>query len=64
MELNRSDKKQVKAPLQRKTTLKWGSNGELSAVDMARVLDQLTNPELTECDLACDAQKKENDEIN
>ena len=42
----------------RKTTLKWGTDGELSAVDMARVLDQLTNPELTECDLTCDADEE------
>ena len=41
-------------PLQRRTTLKWGENGELSPVDMARVLDKLSNPELTECDLACE----------
>ena len=42
-----------KIPAQRKTTLKWSSDGELSAVDMARILDRLANPELTECDLAC-----------
>ncbi len=39
---------------QRKTTLKWSSDGELSAVDMTRILDRLANPELTKCDLACD----------
>ena len=39
---------------QRKTTLKWNSDGELSAVDMARILDRLANPRLTKCDLACD----------
>ncbi len=38
---------------QRKTTLKWSSDGELSSVDMARILDRLSNPELTECDLTC-----------
>ncbi len=42
-----------KIPAQRKTTLKWSIDGELSAVDMARILDRLANPELTECDLAC-----------
>ncbi len=42
-----------KVPAQRKTTLKWTSDGELSAVDMTRILDRLANPELTECDLAC-----------
>ena len=43
-----------KVSTQRKTTLKWSSDGELSAVDMTRILDRLANPELTECDLACD----------
>ncbi len=43
-----------KVSAQRKTTLKWSSDGELSAVDMTRILDRLANPELTECDLACD----------
>ena len=43
-----------KVSAQRKTTLKWSSDGELSAVDMTRILDRLCNPELTECDLACD----------
>ncbi|HGY5532607.1 MAG TPA: hypothetical protein ACN46P_05965 [Prochlorococcus sp.] len=42
-----------KSQAQRKTTFKWNSNGELSAVDMARVLERLTNPALTQCDLAC-----------
>ena len=46
--------KVIKEPLQRKTTLKWTSEGELSAVDMARILDRLTKPELSQCDLACD----------
>ena len=39
---------------QRKTNLKWTVEGELSAVDMARILDRLTKPELSQCDLACD----------
>ena len=43
--------KVVKEPAQRKTTLKWTSDGELSSVDMARILDQLTKPELSQCDL-------------
>ena len=41
------------APLQRKTTLKWSSDGELTSVDMTRILDKLAKSELTECDLAC-----------
>ncbi len=42
-----------KIPAQRKTTLKWNSDGELSAVDMTRILDRLANSQLTECDLTC-----------
>ena len=38
---------------QRKTTLKWTSDGELSAIDKARILERLTNKELTECELSC-----------
>ena len=44
--------------IQRKTTLKWSSDGELSSIDMARILDLLANKELTQCVLACDANKK------
>ncbi len=51
--------KSKKIPLQRKTTLKWGSDGELSSIDMARVLDRLAKAELTECDLACNLKKDE-----
>ncbi len=40
-------------PAQRKTTLKWNSNGDLSAIDMARILDRLSNPALRECELSC-----------
>tara|TARA_B100001057_G_scaffold426642_1_gene450895 strand:+ start:481 stop:648 length:168 start_codon:yes stop_codon:yes gene_type:complete len=39
------------APAQRKTTLKWDTNGELTSIDMARVVDRLTQPELKRCDL-------------
>lgn len=45
-------------PIQRKTTLKWSSNGELSSIDMARIIALLENKELTQCVLACDANKK------
>ena len=38
---------------QRKTTLKWDGHGELSSHDMARILDRLSEPTLTECDFAC-----------
>tara|TARA_Y100001968_G_scaffold317474_1_gene346522 strand:+ start:250 stop:429 length:180 start_codon:yes stop_codon:yes gene_type:complete len=45
-------------PIQRKTTLKWSSDGELSSIDMARIIDLLANKELSQCVLACDANKK------
>ena len=45
-------------PIQRKTTLKWSSVGEPSSIDMARILQLLANKELTQCVLACDANKK------
>ena len=45
-------------PIHRKTTLKWSSDGELSSIDMARILELLANKELTQCVLACNAKKK------
>jgi len=41
-------------PAQRKTTLKWTSHGELSEVDMARILEKLEDSSLIECELTCD----------
>ena len=38
-------------PAQRKTTLKWDEYGELTSIDMARIIDRLTQPELNRCDL-------------
>ena len=49
------------SPRQRKTTLKWTPDGELSAIDKARILERLTNKELTECELACNVK---NNDIN
>ena len=46
--------KDLAAPLQRKTTLKWNNDGELSAIDKARILNILTESELTQCNLDCD----------
>ena len=51
--------KSIDPPAQRKTTLKWSSGGELSAVDMARILDSISNPELTQCDLLCDLEDQQ-----
>ena len=45
-------------PIHRKTTLKWGSDGELSSIDMARILDLLSNKELTQCVLSCDVNRR------
>ena len=36
------------------TSLKWGQNGELSPVDLQRVLERLTDPSLTQCSLQPD----------
>ena len=49
--------------IQRKTTLKWSSDGELSSIDMARILDLLANKELTQCVLACEANNKSSEII-
>ena len=36
---------------QRKTTFKWNINGELSSIDMARIINDLSVRELSECRL-------------
>ena len=38
-------------PAQRKTTLKWNMNGELSSIDMARIINELSATELKEFEL-------------
>tara|TARA_Y100000991_G_C21894120_1_gene315093 strand:+ start:606 stop:755 length:150 start_codon:yes stop_codon:yes gene_type:complete len=43
-----------KYPTQRKTTLKWNSNGDLSEIDMLRILDKISASELNQCELTCD----------
>ena len=43
---------------QRKTTLKWNINGELSSIDMARIINALSDTELKECELACNRVSK------
>ena len=52
------EKKSKRIPQQRKTTLKWGSNGELSALDMVRIIDRLNNHDLTECEIPLEKEKK------
>ena len=59
MEPKRSQQnKSKKIPQQRKTTLKWGSNGELSALDMVRILDRLNDQDLTECEIPVETVKE------
>ena len=53
------DAKAKKIPQQRKTTLKWGTDGELSALDMVRILDRLNDQDLTECEIPLETVKEE-----
>ena len=50
-------KKSTNSP-QRKTTLKWNNNGELSSIDMARIIKSLSVKELSQCELACNRDAK------
>ena len=50
-------KKSTNSP-QRKTTLKWNINGELSSIDMARIIKALSKKELSECELTCNRDAK------
>ena len=50
--------KAKKIPQQRKTTLKWGTDGELSALDMVRILDRLNDQDLTECEIPLETVKE------
>ena len=42
---------------QRKTTLKWNYNGDLSEIDMLRILDKISKHELNQCELTCELDK-------
>ena len=50
--------KETKSTPQSKTTLKWNVNGELSSIDMARILEALSVKELSECELTCNNEPK------
>ena len=52
------DQKIIKIPQQRKTTLKWGTNGELSSIDMVRILERLNDQDLTECQIPLETEEK------
>jgi len=49
---------------QRKTTLKWNNNGELSSIDMARIINTLSVTELKECELACNRTNRDKQSLN
>ena len=51
-------------PSQRKTTLKWNINGELSSIDMARIINALSIQELRECELACNRVSRDIKNLN
>ena len=42
---------------QRKTTLKWNANGELSEIDMLRILERISSTDLNQCELTCDSDQ-------
>ena len=42
---------------QRETTLKWKSNGELSEIDMLRILEKISSDKLNQCQLTCDSDQ-------
>ena len=42
---------------QRKTTLKLNSNGELSEIDMLRILERISPNDLSQCELTCDSDQ-------
>ena len=42
---------------QRETTLKWNSNGDLSEIDMLRILEKLSSSNLNQCELTCDSEQ-------
>ena len=52
------ENKAKKIPQQRKTTLKWGTDGELSEIDMVRILDRLNDQDLTECEIPLETIKE------
>jgi len=52
-----------KYSLQRKTTLKWDSDGELSEIDMLRILEKISNYELNQCELTCERKFKKLNQI-
>ena len=56
-------KKPTNSP-QRKTTLKWNINGELSSIDMTRIINTLSVKELSECELTCNRVSRDTKNLN
>ena len=42
---------------QRKTTLKWNTDVELSEIDMLRILEKISSHNLNQCELTCDSNQ-------
>ena len=59
-----SGKQKDNISFQRKTTLKWNSDGSLSSIDMAMILSRLEKTKLTECELSCEWGTTSNKEGN
>ena len=49
---------------QPKTTLKWNINGELSSIDMVRIINALSVAELTEFELTCKRFSRDKQNLN
>ena len=41
----------------RETTLKWTSDGELSEIDMLRILEKISSQGLNQCELTCNSDQ-------
>ena len=57
-------KKKSTTSSQRETTLKWDINGDLSSIDMARIINLLSVKELSECELACNRVNRNKRNLN
>tara|TARA_Y100000589_G_scaffold216643_1_gene204334 strand:+ start:821 stop:1012 length:192 start_codon:yes stop_codon:yes gene_type:complete len=57
-------KKKLNYSVQRETTLKWNNNGELSSIDMARIISDLSVTELNECELTCNRVSRDKKNLN
>ena len=49
---------------QRKTTLKWNINGELSSIDTTIIINAISIKELRECELACNRVNRDLKNLN